>query len=331
MSNRVTRRCFLKGTAMVAGVAVGGVLAGGPILLGAEKKAAAPAVEGYYQFVNKTNGKWKDEDIHWSKDGGRTWHSVAQDPTAPNGGNGRMYFYIGKQPANFDDWAAYWDFIEYNSGGRRWAGNTTQVDAWCLPLTIELGSHKVGITGPRTKLFETFRKDAPAAFKNCVVGDTWILSPFKADLGTGKPFANYFDKYVDEVWEMYAKETKTPSGKFIGKSDPKGALVFTPVDGGKAITCAGKPSTKNILLGEGVLGSNAGFCGAFNRHVAADPADWKTPSKYYQAEPCNWYSKFLHEHSIDNKSYGFCYDDAAEQAAYFAGEADHLIVTFYWD
>jgi hypothetical protein len=318
----------------MAGVAAGGVLAGGPILLGAGKKGdATPGVEGYYQFVNKTNGKWKDEQIFWSKDMGRTWHSVAKEPTAPNGGNGRMYFYIDKQPGNFDDWTTYWDFIEYNSNGRKWAGNTTQVDAWCIPLTIELGNKKVGITGPRTKLFETFKKDAPKAFKNCVVGDNiWLLSPFKADLGTGKPFANYFDKYVDEVWEMYAKETKTPSGKFIGKADPNGALVFTPVDGGgKAVSCAKKPTTKNILLGEGVLGSNPGFCGAFNRHVAADPADWRDPTKYYQTEPCNWYSKFLHEHSIDHKSYGFCYDDAAEQAAYFAGEADHLIVTFYWD
>jgi hypothetical protein len=327
--NGLNRRDFLK----IAG-ATGAGLVLAPTLLGAQKKGAAPTggEEGFYQFVNKTNGKWKDEQIFWSKDGGKSWKSLAESPTAPNGGNGRMYFYIDKKPANFDDWSTYWDFIEYNSGGRRWAGNTTQVDAWCLPLTIELGSHKVGITGPRTKLFEKFKKECPPAFKNCVVGDNvWLLSPFKADLGTGKPFEKYFEKYVDEVWEMYAKETKTPSGKFIGKADSKGALVFTPVDGGKAITCESKPSTKDILLGERVLGRNAGFCGAFNRHVAEDPADWKNPSKYYLKEPCNWYSKFLHEVSIDHKSYGFCYDDASEQAAYFAGEADHLIVTFNWD
>jgi hypothetical protein len=334
MSENVSRRSFLKGTAIVAGAAVGDVFSGGPIILGAQKAAAAPAasVDGYYQFVNKTNGKWKNEEIFWSKDMGRSWHMVAEEPTAPNGGNGRMYFYMGKKPKNFDDWGAYWDFIEYNSHDRWWAGNTTQVDAWCLPITIELGSHKVGITGPRTKLFEAFRKDAPPAFKNCVLGDNiWITSPFRADMGPGKPFAKYFEKYVDEIWEMYAKETKTPSGKFIGKSEQGGPLKFTPVGGGQALVCAKKPTTQEILLGQGTLGQNAGFCGAFNRHVAADPADWKEPAKYYQAEPCNWYSKFLHEHAIDHKAYGFCYDDAAEQAAYFSGDGDHLVVTFYWD
>ena len=70
---------------------------------------------------------------------------------------------------------------------------------------------------------------------------------------------------------------------------------------------------------------------AFNRGVADDPADWNDVSKFYQKEPYNWYSKFLHKWSVDHKAYGFCYDDYAEQAAYFAGEADHLVVTFYWD
>ena len=95
--------------------------------------------------------------------------------------------------------------------------------------------------------------------------------------------------------------------------------------------CSKKPSTQDILLGEGELAGNPQFCAAFNRHVAADPADWNNPAKFYQAEPCNWYSKFLHEHSINHKSYGFCYDDASEQAAFFSGKGDNLIVTFYWD
>jgi hypothetical protein len=327
--NGLNRRDFLK----IAG-ATGAGLVLAPTLLGAQKKSAAPTggEEGYYQFVNKTNGKWKDEQIFWSKDGGKSWKSVAESPTAPNGGNGRMYFCIGKPPRNFDDWSAYWDFIEYNSNGRKWAGNTTQVDAWCIPLTIELGTHKFGITGPRTKMFEEFRKECPKEFKNCVLGDYWIVSPFKADMGTGKPFANYFEKHVEELWAKYAKETKTPSGKFIGKADPGGALTFTSVEGGgKPLTCASKPTTKNILLGEGVLGGNPGFCAAFNRGVADDPANWRDVSKFYQKEPYNWYSKFLHKWSVGGKAYGFCYDDYAEQAAYFAGEGDHLVVTFNWD
>ena len=33
---------------------------------------------------------------------------------------------------------------------------------------------------------------------------------------------------------------------------------------------------------------------------------------------------------MDHKSYGFCYDDVAEQAAFFSGKAKSVTVTFYW-
>jgi hypothetical protein len=327
----LSRRGLLK----AAGLAGAGLVLAPTILV---RKAGA-GEQDFYHFINKTNGKWKNSEIFWSKHMMDEWHSVADSPTAPNGGNGRMYFYVGKQPKNPDDWEAYWDFIEYNSHGTWWAGNTTQVDAWCLPITIEMGSKKYGCTGPRTKMFEDFKKNAPKAFQNCILnGDKWITSPFRADLGEGKPFANYFEPYVDQVWKMYEKETKTPSGKYIGKADPGGALVFRPADDSvkfagdpKGLTCASKPTTKNILLGDGVLSSSPSFCAAFNRGIAEDPADWRDTTKFYQKEPCNWYSKFLHKYSVDHKAYGFCYDDYAEQAAYFQADADHMDVTFYWD
>ncbi len=56
-----------------------------------------------------------------------------------------------------------------------------------------------------------------------------------------------------------------------------------------------------------------------------------TPAKFYQAEPCNWYARFFHEHNLDHKAYGFCCDDVSEQAAFFSGKGQNLIVTLYWD
>ncbi len=35
--------------------------------------------------------------------------------------------------------------------------------------------------------------------------------------------------------------------------------------------------------------------------------------------------------SLDHKAYGFCYDDVSEQAAFFSGKGQNLIVTLYWD
>jgi hypothetical protein len=300
MGMRVSRRGFLQGTALAAGaVAGGGILLGKPALLEAGRGAAAQPESGapFYQFVNATK-TFTDDQVGWAWSERGPFTPLSQAKTAPNGpggkGNGRLYIQVTDGKTK---WA---DFVEWAGGGTRWAGNTTQVDEFIIPMTIEMGKHKIGISESRKALFEAFKKDAPKEFKACVQGDRAIVSPNRADLGPGKPFANYFDKYVDEVWEKTPLTTK-------------------------------KPSTKDILLGEGILGGNPGVCAAFNRHVAENKADWRTPAKFYLKEPCNWYSKFLHEHTVDKHCYGFCYDDYAEQAAYFGDNGDKLILTIYWD
>ena len=322
MSNNLSRRRFLA----LTGVAGTGI-ALAPKLFG--QAAASDSLK--YTFVNKTNGKFTDAECFWSLDNGDTWHSFAKEPAIPcPKGTGRLYFRLGDAPKNFDDNSAYWDFIEYAYVNGTWNGNTTQVDGFCLPITIALGDKKMGIAASRAKIFENFRKQAPKEFKACVLGDFRIVSPCRAGFNVDGPSAKYFDQYLDEIWAMYAKEKPTPSGKWMGKV-VDGALTFTPVGGGKSWSCARKPTTQEVLLGSEVLATNPQFCAAANRHVLADPADWNVVSKYYQAEPCNWYSKFLHEQTVDHKCYGFCYDDVNEQAAFFSGKGDQLIVTLYWD
>ena len=318
------RRAFLQATA-----AVTAGLVWVPRSFG---QAAQAEGELSYKFVNRTGGKFTDEQCFWSLTSGRDWHSFAKEPTVPcPRGNGRVYFRLGAAPRNFNDREAYWDFIEYASDGRdTWHGNTTQVDAFCIPITIEMGEKKVGITGSRRNLFETFRKEAPAPFQTCLKGDYWIVAPCSAGFGKTGPCANYFDAYIDSVWASYAQEKQTPSGKWIGKVSD-GTLSFTPVAGGKPFTCAAKPTTQDAFMGTGVLATNPRFCAAINRHVLADPADWDNPAAFYQAEPCNWYAKFLHEHSLDRKAYGFCYDDAANQAAFFSGKGTEVVVPLRWD
>ena len=63
--------------------------------------------------------------------------------------------------------------------------------------------------------------------------------------------------------------------------------------------------------------SRPGMCAALNRHVAHLPqSQWSTPSLYYQAAPANYYSKFWHDHNLNRLSYGFPYDDYAEQSSF---------------
>ncbi len=283
-----SRRDFLK----VAGAAGAGLVMAPSLLAAAKKGGDQPADSGtpFYQFVNATKGAFTDDQIGWAWSDRGPFTPLSQAATAPNkSGNGRLYFQLKN---NKGEWK---DFIEWAGGGNRWNGNTTQVDEFIIPMTIEMGNKKLGITESRKALFEAFLKECPKEFKNCVIGDKAIVSPFKADMGTGKPFAKYFEPYVAEVMP------------------------------GSNLT------TKNILLGEGPLGNNPGLCAAFNRHVVENKADWRNPAKFYLKEPCNWYSKFLHEHTIDHKCYGFCYDDFAEQAAFFGATGDKLIVTIYWD
>lgn len=299
----------------------------------AQETKPAPSTHGpAYRIVNHT-GKFSDDEVFWSLDLGKTWHSVAKESTVPCPlGNGRLYFRLGAAPKDFADRSTLWDFIEYASeNSETWHGNTTQVDAFCIPVTIEMGASKVGIAESRQELFARFKKEAPEPFKSCVQGDRWILSPCQATFGANGPNAHYFDAYIDAVWAMYAKEKKTPGGQWTGKVTD-GALTFTPVAGdARPLTCAKKPTSQDAFLGTGVLATNPEFCAAINRHVLADPADWHQPAAYYKAEPCNWYAKFLHAHTIGGKAYGFCYDDVAEQAAFFSGKGSEVTVTLSWD
>ncbi len=211
-----------------------------------------------------------------------------------------------------------------------WHGNTTQVDAFCLPVTLSLERERVGITESRTKLFEAFRKETPGEFAACLRAPYWILSPCRAGFDEHGPNAHYFDAYIAQVWSRYTTRQKTPGGKWTGEVDGT-ALVFTPIGGGQSVRCERRPTTQEAFLGTGVLAQSPRFCAAINRHVLADPGDWSRPETFYRQEPYNAYAKFFHVHAIDHKAYGFCYDDVAEQAAFFSARGSELTVTLGWD
>lgn len=287
------------------------------------------------RFVNRT-GKFRDADCSWSLDHGATWHSFADHPTAacPNG-NGRVYVCVGRRPRNFDDRGTPWDFVEWAHTNSTWSGNTTQVDAFALPITLEMNGMRVGLAKSRSELFKAFREGAPREFRACAESDTFILSPCRAGFGKGGPNERYFDQYINEVWSRYSVRKLTPSGRWVGEV-VNGALIYTPAEngkplvGGQPLRCESKPSTQDAFLGTGVLAANPRFCAAINRHVLADPADWLNPATYYQTLPYNWYARFFHEQAIDRKAYGFCYDDVADQAAYFSAKGSELTITLRW-
>ena len=202
---------------------------------------------------------------------------VRGSPTACPGGNGRVYFRLGHGAQEPRRSPRLLGLHRVRLRRRPWNGNTTQVDAFCIPITIDLGDKKLGITESRSKLFKAFRRAPPQGVPGLRQGRT-SGSSRRAGPGSARtgPTAGTSTSTSTTVWNMYAKEKKTPSGKYTGKV-VDGALTFTPVDGGKPRRVPRNPTTQEIFLGTGVLGGNPGFCAAINRHVLADPADWRNP------------------------------------------------------
>jgi Carbohydrate binding module (family 6). len=195
----------------------------------------------------------------------------------------------------------YWDFVEFTLDAGGYHGNTTRVDAFGFPITHRLicadgYDRTVGETETREALFNEYANEVPAEFKTLVKAPYRILAPCKGGFKAGGPYANYFDSYVNQVWH----ETTA------------------------------KPTTQDILLGIGGA-ADPKICAALNRGVYTDPAHWADPNYFYQITPSNYYSKFWHDHSIDGLSYGFCYDDVNNFAAYLEhNNPVRLVITVGW-
>jgi hypothetical protein len=256
-----------------------------------------------YRFLNRTNGKYADKDIHWKLEGlvlgSHTQRiptqtgTLADRPTLdlPLHHGGRVTFHLGS--ANGE----YSDFIEQTADHLGWHGNTTRVDAYVLPLAMRLicedrdellgEKYEVFYLG-REKFFQRYQATVPVEFRGLADASAKrmrITAPGKGDtlFGPGRKYQDYFNPYFSQ----------------LGISGPKVTTQF-------AFACQ-----------DTYFNESADLCGAVNRHVAHLPkAQWRNPENFYQQAPANFYSKFIHDYSFREKAYGFAYDDAAEMAAY---------------
>ena len=246
---------------------------------------------------------------------------------------------IGKENANAVE---YW-------------GNTTRVDNFCFPVVTRLigengedaGKHydvfdkMVGDLGSRAALFAKFKSEAPDEFKD--LAETYrIIAPCKGSFNEGKENGDYFQSYIDAFWDKYSREDlqfECEGGKFTARVNGD-VLNFTE-ERSKQTGTVKKPNTQEVLEGKGAFDSGssiekvleAQLCAAFNRGVALHPENWYKPEMYYQdsSVPCNYYSKFWHEHSVNGHAYGFCYDDVFDQATllHFTNPTS-LIIDLRW-
>jgi len=261
-----------------------------------------------YVFLNRTYGKFTDEQMFW-KFGDRPIHSFAEAPYYDMEANssGRVYCYAGASDSKYND------FMEHTISSTTWNGNTTRVDGFVLPCAIRLhckdgydvmlGEEYHMFAMSRDSLWKAYLDAVPVEFDSCARWNTdgtpyRIVAPGKGEgvFNTGQKYADYFSAYLQQ----------------IGQGSSTTNQVFS---------CTGTP-----------YGNNAALAGATNRHVAHLPKEqWKDKSLYYKEAPANFYAKFWHDHSFDGKAYGFAYDDAEGQAAYAShGGPEYLIVAVGW-
>ncbi len=214
--------------------------------------------------------------------------------------------------------------------------NTTMVDMFSVPLSLRLTGAADQTTGTlrpggRTQIFDTLRGAGP--FSSLVVDDRRIIAPGHG-LDAGLFPADFFDGYIDRVWNTYASRdlrVTTNAGTFTGRVRD-GRLAFT----GPADISFARPSTRDVLFCHGALAApNDGITGpvaailgaAFNRTTLAAHADQPTgdPAGFYHDDPAHAYARAMHEATLDGKAYGFAFDDVGGFASYIQDGAPQAV------
>jgi hypothetical protein len=238
-----------------------------------------------------------------------------------------------------------------NSGG--FFGNTTRVDAFAYPMGLELYGNgyykKTGELKTAADIVAAYKANVPTEFQGTVNNTTGVISfPSKTPAfydgtngTTPGAYGNYFKSYLDAIWAKYKNEdlifNAGNAGIFKGRIGADNRLVVVGQSGAylnRTGIITREPTTQEAFEGKGVLATGnsdvncdlvvqAQITAAVNRHAISTAAavagqqNFYDVSKFYQAAPMNYYARFWHLPgiSVDNLSYGFAYDDVADQSS----------------
>ncbi len=215
--------------------------------------------------------------------------------------------------------------------------NTSRVDAFQYPIGLEVEGpgffKRVGELKTREEIFSEWERTAPPAFRGLLDrGKGRIIFPTKSETFP----RDYLDGYINDIWNKYRNDElffSSDAGNWRGRVEGD-AFVLRRESDGQIGRIPGKPSTLEAMEGSGVMASGgrwdlvvqAQFVAAITRHAIDLTApsgqfqNWGDASRYYQVEPYNWYSKFLHREDIsfEGQTYTFAYDDVYDQSSTIA-------------
>lgn len=257
-----------------------------------------------FKFLNRTNGQFTDDQVWWSfkNDNNDELHTVAELPyyDMPANNSGRMYFFLGTDGRQSE----YADFIEFTIGEDAFHGNTTEVDGVALKLAIrmhcadgydvEVGRTCETFMENRQETWDAFFAQTPTEFHHLaqLEGNKRILNPGWGEFSENGLYEHYWDAYVNEVWNIHNPGYPKPTAYLGG------------------------------------LGGEPDMSAALHRHTAHLPKDqWEDEAQFYQTSPANYYAEFWHKRSIDNRCYGFPYDDVGGYSTYIShSQPEYLLV-----
>jgi len=301
-----------------------------------------PGSTPQYVFLNRTNGKWPDSKISWSSGAlgnGQTGTAFSTNNRKPLQGE-RMYIYIAPGDSN----RRYFDFLEVNSGGTNWLGNSTRVDGWRLPITfrIKTTNGRDTVMGDSYELFFQTREskfaeyinEVPQEFTHLATRDfANIWAPHTCPtsyFNTNQKYADYFKRYQDSVLKNYVKDpTWTTQHVYPNAAGDPGPMPALAPMAWSIFACTGK-DTLGKPTWQVSVGGSPWWSAAMNRHVAhmtPHGIDWHNWGYedfpyFYEETPANFFSRWCHRRSINDYCYGFPYDDNGDHQAFMG--LDHI-------
>ncbi|KAJ9661920.1 hypothetical protein H2198_001672 [Neophaeococcomyces mojaviensis] len=264
--------------------------------------------------------------------GGRIWFSIDQP----------IQFFLNPGPAlvepsvtNPSDPNAQlnWGFAEFTWNADQLYANISYVDFVSIPIALTLntrgsgtqhvsGMNPSGLQQVANGLRQQASQDGVGWDQLIVnrVGSSQplrVLSPNQGIVSNPNLFANYYDGYVNQVFQKYLTtpitiDTQSGSGSVSAKVTG-GTLNF-------AGSVFSRPSTRDVFTcstGPFATGSNPQtnaiiprLAAAFNRSTLLVTNDFPAPlNLYYQNNITNHYSRIVHLANLDGKGYAFPYDD----------------------
>ncbi|KAK1918151.1 hypothetical protein P3342_000871 [Pyrenophora teres f. teres] len=247
--------------------------------------------------------------------GGRIWFSIGA----------KLTFLLNPGPAVVEpsvtnpsdpNFNLNWTFCEFTYNDAQLFANISYVDFVSIPIALTLESSQAQtqtVPGMRPDGFQAIANGQPLR----------VLSPNNLLVGKAGAWGNYWDGYVQAVWNKFRNEdmiinTQAAAGNLRGRVQSNNQLQFPEAGNFDQPTAA---DIFSCSTGPFATGANAArnaviprLAAAFNRSILLNTPsnqfpNGSNPSQYYKDPTTNHYSRLVHDVQKDGRGYAFPYDD----------------------